>query len=68
MLMWNVTLLDAEPCMLWLYNSRDEAKRDDSPDNMRLPGGGDIYGGDDSLAAAKARCDEFSMNEGMQSL
>lgn len=35
---------------------REEAKaRDASPDIQRLPGGGDIFGGDDSFAAAKAR-------------
>lgn len=35
---------------------REDAKaRDASPDNVRLPGGGDIYGGEDSFAAAKAR-------------
>jgi hypothetical protein len=30
-------------------------ERDASPDLVKLPGGGDIMGGDDSLAAAKAR-------------
>ena len=32
-------------------------ERDASPDLVRLPGGGDVMGGDDSFAAAKARCD-----------
>ncbi len=30
-------------------------ERDASPDLVKLPGGGDIMGGDDSLAAARAR-------------
>ena len=30
-------------------------ERDASPDLVKLPGGGDVMGGDDSLAAAKAR-------------
>ncbi|KAF5829590.1 hypothetical protein DUNSADRAFT_15872 [Dunaliella salina] len=35
---------------------REDAKaREASPDTVRLPGGGDIYGGDDSIAAARAR-------------
>ena len=35
---------------------RDAAReRDASPDLVKLPGGGDVMGGDDSLAAAKAR-------------
>ncbi|KAL6754886.1 hypothetical protein V8C86DRAFT_2689411 [Haematococcus lacustris] len=34
---------------------REESKaREGSPDTVRLPGGGDVYGGDTSLAAAKA--------------
>ena len=35
---------------------REAAKeREGSPEMTRLPGGGDVMGGDDSLAAAKAR-------------
>ena len=35
---------------------RDAAKeREQSPEMNKLPGGGDIMGGDDSFAAAKAR-------------
>ncbi|KAK9830029.1 hypothetical protein WJX72_009298 [[Myrmecia] bisecta] len=35
---------------------REAAKaREDSPDLVKLPGGGDVMGGDDSFAAAKAR-------------
>lgn len=35
---------------------REAAKeREASPDLIKLPGGGDIFGGDDSLEAAKAR-------------
>ncbi len=30
-------------------------ERDASPDIVKLPGGGDVMGGDDSLEAAKAR-------------
>ena len=35
---------------------REAAKeRDASPDILKLPGGGDVMGGDDSLEAARAR-------------
>jgi len=34
-------------------------ERDASPEITKLPGGGDVMGGDDSLAAAKARCANF---------
>eukprot|EP00967_Tisochrysis_lutea_P121407 scaffold200030_cov15-Tisochrysis_lutea.AAC.1 len=35
---------------------QEEAKaREASPDVVRLPGGGDIYGGDESIAVARAR-------------
>ncbi len=40
--------------------SREAAKeREQSPDISKLPGGGDIMGGDDSFAAAKARYHMF---------
>ncbi len=40
-----------------MCTGREEARaRAESPDTVRLPGGGDIYGADDSFAAAKARC------------
>ena len=37
---------------------RREAARDReaSPEMTRLPGGGDVMGGDDSFQAARARC------------
>ena len=39
---------------------REAAKeREQSPDISKLPGGGDIMGGDDSFAAAKARYHMF---------
>ena len=39
---------------------REAAKeREQSPDTSKLPGGGDIMGGDDSFAAAKARYHMF---------
>ena len=31
-------------------------ERDASPEIIKLPGGGDVMGGDDSFAAARARC------------
>ena len=31
-------------------------ERDQSPELLKLPGGGDIMGGDDSFLSAKARC------------
>lgn len=55
---------DASPCMLCAFAykcafdipNREEARgRDASPDRAFLPGGGDMMGGDDSFAAAKAR-------------
>ena len=36
---------------------REAAKeRDQSPELRKLPGGGDIMGGDDSFSSAKTRC------------
>lgn len=46
----------AWPTLVCGVACREEAKaRDASPDAVRLPGGGDPYGDDDSFAAAKAR-------------
>ena len=39
--------------------ARREAAREASPEMLRLPGGGDVMGGDDSLAAARARWGSF---------
>ena len=34
---------------------QDKRAREDSPEMVKLIGGGDVMGGDDSFAAAKAR-------------
>lgn len=37
---------------------REEKRaREESPEITKLPGGGNVMGGDDSFAAARARCD-----------
>ncbi|GFH13543.1 uncharacterized protein HaLaN_09445 [Haematococcus lacustris] len=36
------------------HSPQESKAREGSPDTVRLPGGGDVYGGDTSLAAAKA--------------
>ena len=52
--------------------ARREAAREASPEMTKLPGGGDIMGGDDSIAAARARyemhtlLDRFSAMQGSQ--
>ena len=46
--------------------ARREAARDReaSPEMTKLPGGGDVMGGDDSLAAAKARYAMITLSAG----
>lgn len=49
---------------------REAAKeREQSPDISKLPGGGDIMGGDDSFAAAQARLDSaFAVSKSLLDL
>jgi hypothetical protein len=53
------------PVMKWSREAKVEARharreaaraREESPEMNRMPGGGDVMGGGDSLAAARERC------------
>lgn len=60
---FNVWCVASREAQIEKKMARREAarERDASPDIVKLPGGGDVMGGDDSLEAAKARHAPFSL-------
>lgn len=60
---FNVWCVASREAQIEKKMARREAarERDASPDIVKLPGGGDVMGGDDSLEAAKARHAPFPL-------